>query len=89
MWLGLLPIGSVGVILLSVPRQWKPFLATGLVYLAAWYVRAFVRAEGELEDPARAWIALTLSLLLLGCATMVLAWLAPFRVAGGRGRGEE
>src|SRR5205823_1423106 len=41
LWLILLPILSVALCFVSVAKQWKPFLFTGLAYIAVSYVRAF------------------------------------------------
>ncbi|MCW5776663.1 MAG: protein kinase [Phycisphaeraceae bacterium] len=83
-WLIGLAAASVAFILASVPRQWKPFLATGLIYLALCYARAFGRADDHLEDPRLAQIALTFFMLVLGGGIMALAWRTPTRLVAAR-----
>lgn len=83
-WLALLPVLAVGFCFASALRQWKPFLISGLVYLAAWYARCFVRFGSEFADE-HAWrIALTLAALVLGPGFMFLAWKAPAWIARHR-----
>ncbi|MCL4742416.1 MAG: serine/threonine protein kinase [Phycisphaerales bacterium] len=83
-WLIGLAAASIGFIVASVPRQWKPFLATGLVYLALCYARAFGRAEDHLDDPRFVQVLLTVVMLVLGGSIMALAWRTPTRLVTGR-----
>lgn len=83
-WLIGLAAASIGFIVASVPRQWKPFLATGLVYLALCYARAFGRAEDHLDDPRFVQVALTVVMLVLGGSIMALAWRTPTRLVAAR-----
>ncbi|MBZ0172343.1 MAG: hypothetical protein K8E66_08195, partial [Phycisphaerales bacterium] len=83
-WLVLLPLLAVGFCFASALRQWKPFLISGLVYLAVWYARCFVRIETELAAE-HAWrITLTIAALILGPGLMFLAWKAPAWIARHR-----
>jgi serine/threonine protein kinase len=78
-WLFVLVAASIACCYVSVWRQWRPFLFTGLFYVAVAYFRAFVRLwdqlEGDALDAAR--LRLTGAVLVLGIATMVLAWRLP------------
>ena len=60
-------------------KQWRPFLFTGLFYVAVAYYRAFVRVKMELGIGAddNASIALMASMLALGLVTMIVAWRLP------------
>ncbi|USN99408.1 MAG: serine/threonine protein kinase [Phycisphaeraceae bacterium] len=83
-WLVLLPVLAIGFCFASALRQWKPFLISGLAYLAIWYGRCFVRIEADLPE-ATAWrVVLTFAAVLLGPALMVLAWRAPAWIARRR-----
>lgn len=83
-WSVLLLVLAVGFCVASAMKQWKPFLFSGLVYLAVWYARCFDRIETELADQ-RAWrIGLTVAALVVGPALMLLAWKAPAWIARRR-----
>jgi hypothetical protein len=72
-------VAAIACCYVSVWKQWRPFLFTGLFYVAVAYYRAFIRLWGELEGEAldTARLMLTGGALALGIATMVLAWRLP------------
>jgi hypothetical protein len=83
-WLVTLAAAALGFIGLSVIRQWKPFLFSGLGYLTVAYVRGFVLVDSyfpkaEVVPWARlAWqTALVAGALGLGLLVMLLAWAFP------------
>jgi hypothetical protein len=83
-WLVTLAAAALGFIGLSVVRQWKPFLFSGLGYLTVAYVRGFVLVDSyfpkaEVVPWARlAWqTALVAGALGLGLLVMLLAWAFP------------
>ena len=78
-WLLVLVVASIACCYVSVWKQWRPFLFTGLFYVALAYYRAFVRLWSELEGDAldTARILLTAGMLALGIGSMVLAWRLP------------
>jgi hypothetical protein len=79
LWIVLLFVAAIACCYVSVWKQWRPFLFTGLFYVAVAYYRAFIRLWGELEGEAldTARLMLTGGALALGIATMVLAWRLP------------
>ncbi len=76
-WSVLLFVLAVGFCVASALRQWRPFLFSGMVYLAVWYARCFDRIEtGSAGE--QAWrIGLTVAALVVGPGLMLLAWKAP------------
>ncbi len=84
-WLIVLALASVALCYISVWRQWRPFLVTGLVWMALVYGRSFYEALDKLQyDPwalNRVRLALAAALLILGVATMILAWKLPDWIA--------
>ncbi|HHN77561.1 MAG TPA: hypothetical protein ENK11_02650 [Phycisphaerales bacterium] len=83
-WSILLLSLALGFCVASAVRQWKPFLFSGMVFLAAWYVRCFARIETELGDD-RGWrVGLTVAALVAGPALMLLAWKGPAWIAKRR-----
>ena len=84
----LLVAASIGFCYLSVRRQWRPFLFSGLFYLAVAYYLAFSESVTRLaDDPAAqdtARLVLTLGLIATGLVTMVVAWKLPARVVRPR-----
>lgn len=85
-WLALMPLVALGFCFASALRQWKPFLISGLIYLAVWYARCFVRIEAELAGHSAWRVALTIAALVFGPILMVLAWRAPAWIARQRQR---
>jgi hypothetical protein len=83
-WLILMPVVAVGFCFASALRQWKPFLLSGLAYLAIWYARCFSRIESELADHAPWRLGLTAATLALGPLLMLLAWKSPGWIARHR-----
>jgi hypothetical protein len=83
-WLIALPLVAVAFCFASALRQWKPFLLSGLAYLAVWYARCFARIESELAGHAAWRVGLTAAALVLGPALMILAWKAPAWIARRR-----
>lgn len=83
-WMLLLPVVALGFCFASALRQWKPFLISGMVCLAVWYARCFVRIEGELAGEGVWGAGLSLAALVLGPLLMFLAWRAPAWVARRR-----
>jgi len=83
LWLVLLAIASIAFCYLSVIRQWKPFLITGLAYFAVAYVLAFrevqLRLEEDLITPTE--LSLLFGVLGLGLVMMLLAWQMPGWIA--------
>jgi hypothetical protein len=73
LWFVLLPLAALGAVFASAAQQWKPFMLTGLVYLAEWYVRAFDRLRSDEHDRG---ILLMTSMGVVGLAVMVAAWFA-------------
>ncbi len=72
LWFVLLAATSLASIFASAALQWKPYLLTGLIYLAEWYVRAFDRirtADSSHE------VLLLASMGIAGLAVMLIAWL--------------
>ncbi|MHC4218445.1 MAG: serine/threonine-protein kinase [Planctomycetota bacterium] len=83
-WLVVLAAAAVATCYLSVWKQWRPFLLSGLFYIAVAYGRAFSevaeRAENDVVlDQSRLGLAGTM--LFLGILTMVLAWKLPDWIA--------
>ena len=79
-WLIMLAAASVFTCYLSVWKQWRPFLVSGLFYIAAAYVRAFLEAGKRIHNDTaldQTRIALAAAMLVLGILTMVLAWKLP------------
>jgi serine/threonine protein kinase len=83
-WAVLLPVVALGFCFASALRQWKPFLISGMAFLAIWYARCFTRIEGELAVDGAFRAGLTLAALALGPGLMFLAWRAPAWVARHR-----
>lgn len=83
-WALLLPIVALGFCFASALRQWKPFLISGMAFLAIWYARCFARIEGELTGAGAFRAGLTLAALVLGPGLMFLAWRAPAWIAKRR-----
>ncbi|MCH8260508.1 MAG: serine/threonine protein kinase [Planctomycetes bacterium] len=79
LWLIVLVLASIACCYVSVWKQWRPFLFTGLFYIAVAYFRAFFRAWAELEGEAleTARQVLMASMLALGLVTMIVAWRLP------------
>ncbi len=67
-WLAALVLGAVALCFGSVLKQWKPFMLTGLAYLAEGYVRAFVRLDAMTESH---W-AMASAMLLPACAGLAV-----------------
>jgi predicted Ser/Thr protein kinase len=82
----LLAVAALAIILcfVSVPKQWKPFLVNGLIYLAIAYARAFDRVTSEFQDSPRLRLALFGGLGVLGLFVMIAAWKLPDWLAGTR-----
>ena len=82
-WLIMLVVASIACCYVSVWKQWRPFLFTGLFYIAVAYCLAFARVydelDGEALDTARH--LLMAGIVALGIATMVLAWRLPVWIA--------
>ncbi len=79
-WLIVLSAASIGTCYLSVWKQWRPFLFSGLFYLAVAYERSFVEAVDRMTSEAaldKSRIMLAGTMLLLGMLTMILAWKLP------------
>ncbi len=79
LWILVLVVASITCCYVSVWKQWRPFLFTGLFYVAVAYYRAFVRVKVELGTGGydNASIVLTASMLALGLGTMIVAWRLP------------
>ncbi|MEE8153711.1 MAG: serine/threonine-protein kinase [Phycisphaerales bacterium] len=79
LWLIVLVLAAITCCYVSVWKQWRPFLFTGLFYVAVAYYRAFVRVKMELGIGAddNASIVLMASMLALGLVTMIVAWRLP------------
>ena len=79
LWLIVLVLAAIACCYVSVWRQWRPFLFTGLFYIAVAYVLAFLRVWDELEGEAleTARQVLMASMLALGLGTMIVAWRLP------------
>ncbi len=83
-WLVLLSLAAVSFISLSVVRQWKPFLFSGLAYLTVAYIRAFSLVDAcypraEVMPPERhTWHAILVAgALAIGLLVMLAAWAFP------------
>ncbi len=79
-WLVALALASIALCYISVWKQWRPFLVTGLVWVAVAYGRAFretLRFEDNPSALDRARLALAGALLVVGIVTMILAWKLP------------
>ena len=76
-WLAAGPVLAGAFCLASVVRQWKPFLVSGLVALAVWYVRLFARIDELLEAAPVARLIATGAALVLGPLLMLAAWRGP------------
>jgi len=83
-WLAALPLLALGFCFGSALRQWKPFLISGLAYLAVWYTRGFHRIETELAGLDTWRLALTAAFLAMGPALMFIAWRSPVWIANRR-----
>lgn len=75
-WVVVLYTGATAFCYLSVLRQWRPFLVTGLVYLGVVYFKTF---ELMNEDIPKSWldtaqIALTMLTIVLGAIIMGISW---------------
>ena len=84
LWLSVLAAASILTCFLSVWKQWRPFLFSGLFYVAVAYARAFVEAGRRIDDETvldRTRIALAVTMLVVGMVTMVLAWKLPDWIA--------
>ncbi len=79
LWLIVLVLAAIACCYVSVWRQWRPFLFTGLFYIAVAYVLAFLRVWDELEGEAleTARQVLMGSMLAIGLANMIVAWRLP------------
>ncbi len=79
LWLIVLVLAAIACCYVSVWKQWRPFLFTGLFYIAVAYFRAFSRVWDELEGEAleTARQVLMGSMLALGLGTMIVAWRLP------------
>jgi len=82
LWIGLLCAASVAFAVASVPKQWKPFLFSGLAGLALAYARLFELVEDHyrgkisqgIEDfavPGGVRIVLTVGALMLGLLLVI------------------
>ncbi len=79
-WLVALALASIALCYISVWKQWRPFLVTGLVWVAVAYGRAFretLRFEDNPSALDRARLALAGALLVVGIVMMILAWKLP------------
>lgn len=80
-WLIVLAVAAIALCYLSAWRQWRPFLFTGLAYIAIAYFRAFVESYEALEDDTEAFdrvrVGLTIIVLVAGILTMLLAMSVP------------
>lgn len=83
LWIIILVLASIACCYISVWKQWRPFLFTGLFYVAISYFRTYVRVLDELEGESieKARQILMLGMLMLGLGTMVVAWRLPVWVA--------
>lgn len=72
-WLGLLAALILATVYLSVLRQWKPFLITGLAYVVVWAVRLFAAIDTELDNSPTARAVATLGLMAAGVVLMLVA----------------
>ncbi len=79
LWLIVLVLAAIACCYVSVWKQWRPFLFTGLFYIAVAYFRAFTRVWEELEGEALETTrqVLMLAMLALGLVTMIVAWRLP------------
>lgn len=83
-WLIVLSAASIATCYVSVWKQWRPFLFSGLLYVAVAYGRSFIEAVDRITsetalDTSR--ITLAGTMLLLGILTMILAWKLPDWIA--------
>ena len=84
LWLIILAVTSISLCYISVRKQWRPFLFTGLFYVAVAYVRCFMEADSRLDDDRvfdMSRLLLTGLMLALGIATMIVAWRLPAWIA--------
>lgn len=83
LWILILVLASITCCYISVWKQWRPFLFTGLFYVAISYFRAYLRVSDEIEgdDLETMRQMLMLGMLALGLGTMVIAWRLPVWVA--------
>ena len=81
LWLGLLALASLLFCYLSIHRQWRLFLFSGLLYLAIAYARMFIRLEGEFADDEtmlnRIRLVMMAGMAVVGLLVMGLAWILP------------
>ena len=77
-------MASISLCYISVRKQWRPFLFTGLFYVAVAYVRCFLEADSRLDDDRvfdMSRLLLAGLMLALGIATMIVAWRLPAWIA--------
>lgn len=101
MWIAALAVGSLALCYLSVVKQWRPFMITGLLYLAIAYFETFRRIgerykfdwldlmdDSKAAEPSLNLVRLVLTggCILLGIAAMVFAWKVPGWIAAARAR---
>ena len=76
-WLGCAAIVSVGIALASVHRQWKPFLVSGLLGLAAAYYTMLLQLGEEFGGDSTIFRSVALgsvaAICVIGLATMLLS----------------
>jgi serine/threonine protein kinase len=74
LWFVLLALGALAAVFASAAAQWKPFMLTGLLYLAEWYVRAFDRLEQAASGRPILSLALMAAMAATGLSVMLAAW---------------
>ncbi len=84
LWIGLLPLASVGLCLAAAVRQWKPFLVSGLVCVALWYWRVLARLDEAADVPGSLHVLAALLAMGVGAGLMFAAWRSPAWVARAR-----
>lgn len=81
LWLGLLALASLLFCYLSIHKQWRLFLFSGLLYLAIAYARTFFRLEDEFADDEillnRLRLVMMAGMAVVGLLVMGLAWILP------------
>jgi predicted Ser/Thr protein kinase len=77
LWQVLMAVGSLGFCASSVVREWKPYLFTGLAYLAIVYARMFVRVQEHIDEPGPLIVSIVIASAIMGMTIMVGAWGVP------------
>ena len=83
-WFAAVPAIALAFCFAGAPRQWTPFLISGLAGIAVWYARVFARIESELADHSGWRLAAAAAFLVLGPALILVAWKTPAWIATRR-----